>query len=166
MPASISLCMIVKDEESRLPACLGCVADLVGEIIVVDTGSTDNTREVARHCGAEVHEFSWCDDFAAARNQSLHHATGDWIFWLDADDRIDEANRLHLRSLFANLPDENVAYLMHYVALNDGTPVGPVPWIMRSCFATCRRFVGSIGFTSKSCPPSRESAAESSRRMW
>ena len=122
MPASISLCMIVKDEESHLPACLGCVADLVGEIIVVDTGSTDNTRDVARQCGAQVHEFSWCDDFAAARNQSLHHATGDWIFWLDADDRIDAANHLRLRSLFANLPDENVAYLMRYVALDDGAP--------------------------------------------
>jgi Glycosyl transferase family 2/Tetratricopeptide repeat len=122
MGASISLCMIVKDEESCLPTCLGSVADLVGEIIVVDTGSTDATRDVARHYGALVHEFSWCDDFAAARNHSLHHATGDWIFWLDADDCIDEANRLRLRTLFANLPDENVAYLMRYVALNDGGP--------------------------------------------
>jgi tetratricopeptide (TPR) repeat protein len=122
MAALISLCMIVKDEEGHLPACLGCVADLVGEIIIVDTGSTDATRDVARHCGAHVHEFSWCDDFAAARNQSLHHATGDWIFWLDADDRIDETNRLRLRSLFANLPDDNVAYLMRYVALEDGGP--------------------------------------------
>src|ERR1700722_9445106 len=122
MPALISLCMIVKDEEGSLPACLGCVADLVDEIIVVDTGSTDATRDVARRCGARVHEFPWCDDFAAARNQSLHHATGDWLFWLDADDRIDGANRLRLRLLFANLPDENVAYLMRYVALNDGAP--------------------------------------------
>ena len=112
MPALISLCMIVKNEEGHLPACLGCVADLVDEIIVVDTGSTDATLDVARQCGAHVHEFSWCDDFAAARNQSLRHATGEWIFWLDADDRIDEANRHRLRTLFANLPNENVAYLM------------------------------------------------------
>jgi hypothetical protein len=122
MPALISLCMIVKDEESHLPACLACVADLVGEIIVVDTGSTDATRDVARHFRAQVHEFAWCDDFAAARNQSLDHASGEWIFWLDADDRIDEANRLRLCTLFANLPDENVAYLMRYVALDDGAP--------------------------------------------
>jgi glycosyltransferase involved in cell wall biosynthesis len=67
MPVSISMCMIVRNEEGRLRASLGCVADLVGEIIVVDTGSTDATRDVARHCGAQVHEFPWCDDFAAAR---------------------------------------------------------------------------------------------------
>jgi glycosyltransferase involved in cell wall biosynthesis len=76
----------------------------------------------ARHCGARVYEFSWCDDFVAARNQSLQHATGDWIFWLDADDRIDEANHLRLRTLFANLPEESVAFLMRYVALDDGAP--------------------------------------------
>jgi tetratricopeptide (TPR) repeat protein len=122
MPDSISLCMIVKDEEGHLPGCLDCVADLFGEIIIVDTGSTDATRDVARRYGAQVYEFSWCDDFAAARNQTLQHATGDWIFWLDADDRIDGANRLRLRALFANLTDQNVAYLMRYVALNDGAP--------------------------------------------
>jgi tetratricopeptide (TPR) repeat protein len=122
MPPKVSLCLIVKDEETHLPACLDLAADLVEEIIVVDTGSTDATREAARRCGARVYDFPWCDDFAAARNESLRHATGDWIFWLDADDRLDEANRLRLRTLFAGLPDENVAYLMKYVALDDGAP--------------------------------------------
>ena len=118
----VSLCMIVRDEEANLAACLATVADLVQEIVVVDTGSTDATRAVARHWGAGVHDFPWCDDFAAARNESVRHASCEWIFWLDADDRIDETNRSRLRRLFAGLADENAAYLMRYVALDDGAP--------------------------------------------
>jgi tetratricopeptide (TPR) repeat protein len=114
--------MIVRNEEANLPACLGAAADLVHEIIVVDTGSTDGTRAAAARFGARVFDFPWCDDFAAARNASLEHATGDWIFWLDADDRIDEQNRERLRRLFASLRNELIGYLMAYVALNDGRP--------------------------------------------
>jgi hypothetical protein len=114
--------MIVRDEEANLAACLATVVDLVQEIVVVDTGSTDATRAVARHWGARVHDFPWCDDFAAARNESVCHASCQWIFWLDADDRIDETNRSRLRRLFAGLADENAAYLMRYVALDDGGP--------------------------------------------
>jgi tetratricopeptide (TPR) repeat protein len=108
----VSLCLIAKNEEANLPPCLGSAADLVHEIIVVDSGSTDRTREVAAQLGARVFDFTWCDDFAAARNESLRHATGDWIFWLDADDRVDEENRRRLRTLFAGLKDENVVYMM------------------------------------------------------
>jgi GT2 family glycosyltransferase/tetratricopeptide (TPR) repeat protein len=115
----VSLCMIVKNEEANLPACLGSAADLVDEMIVVDTGSTDATRAVAEKCGARVYDFTWIDDFAAARNESLRHATGDWIFWLDGDDRIDEANRQKLKSLFAGLKDENCAYAMKCRCLPD-----------------------------------------------
>ena len=85
--------MIVKDAEATLGACLASVADLVDEMIVVDTGSTDRTRAVAMRAGARVIDFAWVDDFSAARNESIRHATGDWIFWLDADERLDEANR-------------------------------------------------------------------------
>jgi tetratricopeptide (TPR) repeat protein len=87
----VSLCMIVKDEEANLPACLESVAGLVQEIVIVDTGSRDGTRQVADRFGARVFDFPWVDSFAAARNESLRHATGDWILWLDADDRLDEA---------------------------------------------------------------------------
>jgi tetratricopeptide (TPR) repeat protein len=66
-----------------------------------------------------VVDFPWCDSFAAARNESLRHATGAWIFWLDADDRLDEANRQKLRALFAGLKDENVAYSMKCLCLPD-----------------------------------------------
>jgi tetratricopeptide (TPR) repeat protein len=115
----VSLCMIVKEEEANLPACLASVADLVDEIVIVDTGSADRTREAAAGFGARVYDFPWCDSFAAARNESLRHATGDWAFWLDADDRLDEANRGSLRALFARLRGEVAAYLMRQHSLPD-----------------------------------------------
>jgi GT2 family glycosyltransferase/Flp pilus assembly protein TadD len=108
----VSLCMIVRNEEANLPDCLRSVADLVDEIVVVDTGSTDATREVACRFGAKVVDFPWCDSFAAARNESLRHASGEWAFWLDADDRLNEDNRAKLRVLFASLNGENVAYAL------------------------------------------------------
>ncbi len=78
----------------------------------MDTGSTDQTREIARRFTPHLYDFAWIDSFAAARNAALRHATGQWIFWLDADDRLDEENRLRLRRLFAELRDENIAYVM------------------------------------------------------
>jgi glycosyltransferase involved in cell wall biosynthesis len=108
----VSLCMIVKNEEANLPSCLEPLAGLFHEIIVVDTGSTDNTKECARRWGAAVYDFCWSDNFAAARNESIRHATGDWIFWLDGDERIDEANLQKLKHLLAALPAENLAYMM------------------------------------------------------
>lgn len=112
MRPHVSLCIIAKNEEANLPACLASAADLVDEIIVVDTGSTDRTREVASSWGARVFEFPWVDNFAAARNECLRHASGDWIFWLDADDTIDEQNRELLRQLFAHLDQGMAAYMM------------------------------------------------------
>jgi tetratricopeptide (TPR) repeat protein len=122
MPPRVSLTMIVKNEEANLPACLEAVADLVHEIIIVDTGSTDHTRQIAARYGAQVFTFPWCDSFAAARNAGLDHATGDWIFWLDADDRIDEENRRKLRALFAELNYDNVAYRMPCVTHSSAFP--------------------------------------------
>lgn len=116
---SISLCMIVKDEEENLPACIESVRDLVDELIIVDTGSKDRTKEIALAYGAKVFNFPWIDNFAAARNESLKHATCEWIFWMDADDRLDEANRAKLRELFASLEDENVGYVMKCLCLPD-----------------------------------------------
>jgi GT2 family glycosyltransferase/tetratricopeptide (TPR) repeat protein len=110
--SKVSLCVIVKNEEANLADCLGPACDLVDEVIVVDTGSTDRTREIAKRLGARVFEFPWVDDFAAARNESLRHASGQWIFWLDADDRLEEPERQKLRALFAELKDEDCAYVM------------------------------------------------------
>ena len=102
--------MIVKNEEANLPACLESVRDLFHEVIVVDTGSTDRTKEIAASFGARVFDFPWVDNFAAARNAALDHATGDWIFWMDADDRLDEVNRRKLSERLAGLPEEMLAY--------------------------------------------------------
>lgn len=99
----VSLTMIVRDEEGNLPACLASARGLFDETVVVDTGSTDRTAEVARSFGARVSDFAWVDDFAAARNAALERATGDYAFWLDADDVIDPAERGRLRSLLGGL---------------------------------------------------------------
>jgi hypothetical protein len=125
-PMNVSLCMIVKNVESCIGKCLGSVADLVDEMIVVDTGSTDRTREVASQLGARVLDFTWVDSFAAARNESFRHARGEWILWPDADEWFDEQNRQRLRQLLANLPRENVALLMcQYSQLEHGPHTVP-----------------------------------------
>jgi glycosyltransferase involved in cell wall biosynthesis/tetratricopeptide (TPR) repeat protein len=117
----VSLCLIVKNEEANLGHCLKSAADLVDEIVVADTGSTDRTKEIAASFGPKVKivDFPWCDDFAAARNESLRHASGDWIFWMDADDVLDEANREKLRALFGSLRAEKAAYSMKCLCLPD-----------------------------------------------
>jgi GT2 family glycosyltransferase len=109
----VSLTMIVRDEEDNLPACLASSEGLFDEIIVVDTGSTDRTMEIARSFGAKVSEFAWINDFAAARNASLAQATGDYAFWLDADDVIDAPQRELLRVLLDGLrPGDDAAYVI------------------------------------------------------
>jgi tetratricopeptide (TPR) repeat protein len=84
----LSVCMIVRDEEKMLSRCLKSVQSVADELIVVDTGSEDDTVLVAKDFGARVFHFEWCDDFAAARNESLKYATGDWILQIDADEEL------------------------------------------------------------------------------
>lgn len=83
----LSLCMIVRNEADSLPHCLKSVSGIVDEAIVLDTGSTDLTVQVARSCGAKVYESSWKNDFALARNECLHYAQGEWVLVLDADEQ-------------------------------------------------------------------------------
>ena len=87
---SISLCMMAKNEEKYLEQCLNSVKDLADEIIIVDTGSTDKTKEIAKKFNAKLYDFKWIDDFSAARNESLKHATKNWVLVLDADEMIDK----------------------------------------------------------------------------
>ena len=111
MKPLISLCMIVKDEESVLERCLKSVQDYVDEIIIVDTGSTDSTQEVARRFTNQVYTFKWTNDFSAARNESLKYANGKWILVLDADEYFEEAEIRRLRQLLESMdPQPHIVY--------------------------------------------------------
>ncbi len=101
----LSICLIVKNEERFLAQCLKSVRDIATQLIVVDTGSTDRTVEIAKEFGAEIYTNEWNDDFAAARNAALEHATGDWILILDADEELPA--RQHAK-LFADLKSSSV----------------------------------------------------------
>ncbi|MBJ9993540.1 glycosyltransferase family 2 protein [Paenibacillus sp. S28] len=96
---SISLCMIVKNEEETLGRCLKSVQNIVDEIIIVDTGSTDNTKEIALQYTDQIYDFEWIDDFAAARNYAFSCANKDYIFWLDADDLLKDDDSRKLMDL-------------------------------------------------------------------
>jgi len=82
----LSLCMIVKNEESSLPQALNSVKDVVDEMVILDTGSTDKTVEIAKEYGARVYQSDWCNDFSAARNEALQYVQGKWVLVLDADE--------------------------------------------------------------------------------
>jgi len=106
----LSVAMIVRDEAPRLPGFLENVLPLADEVCVVDTGSTDGTAAMAAEAGCRVGRFAWCDDFAAARNASLALCRGAWVLVLDADERIDPADRETLRQLVARGAPEEVCY--------------------------------------------------------
>ena len=108
---SVSLCMIVKNEEDVLARCLESAAGVVDEIIVVDTGSTDRTREVAARFTRQIYSFPWRDDFAAARNESFSHASMDYCMWLDADDVLLEEDQTSFLALKESL-DPSVSVVM------------------------------------------------------
>ena len=86
---TLSLCMIVKNEAKALPKCLKSVKNVVDEMIVLDTGSTDKTPKIAAKFGAKVHHYQWCNDFSAARNEALKYVSGDWVLILDADETLN-----------------------------------------------------------------------------
>ncbi|MBI2660520.1 glycosyltransferase, partial [Candidatus Woesearchaeota archaeon] len=116
MIQTISLCMITKNEEKYLEQCLNSVKDIVDEIIIVDTGSTDKTKEIAKKFNAKVYDFKWSDDFSAARNESLKHATKDWILVIDADEVIEEQDLKKIKNSieegdFAGFSLEQHSYL-------------------------------------------------------
>lgn len=111
---TISLCMIVRNEEKSLDRCLACVRGIADEIIIVDTGSTDRTKEIAASYGAKIYDFEWIDDFGAARNYSFSKATSEYILWLDADDTIEEKDRKLFKELKATLSPEYQSVSMPY----------------------------------------------------
>ncbi len=120
---TISLCMIVKNEESFLARCLDSVKDLVEEIIIVDTGSTDKTKEIAYKYTNKVYDFCWVNDFSLARNYAFSKATKDYQMWIDADDVITEDSRSKILELKRNLKKEidivTFKYITHYDKYGD-----------------------------------------------
>ncbi len=119
---SISLCMIVKNEEKVLARCLDSVADLMDEIIIVDTGSTDRTKEIAARYTQQIYDFVWVDDFSAARNFAFSKAHMDYIYSADADEVLDEENRRRYRLLKENLlPEIEIVQMKYGNQLQFGT---------------------------------------------
>lgn len=111
---TISLCMIVKNEEDVLDRCLSSVEKAVEEIVIVDTGSVDRTRVIAARHHARLVDFPWTDDFAAARNFSFDQATQDFILWLDADDVVPPDQLEKLLALKHTLNDQCDMVIMQY----------------------------------------------------
>lgn len=112
--ATISLCMIVKNEEDVLKRCLESIKDVVDEIVIVDTGSTDNTKRIAKEFTDKIYHFNWIDDFAKARNCSFSKATKDYILWLDADDVVLPKDRELFKDLKENLDKNTDIVMMKY----------------------------------------------------
>ncbi|NPV90262.1 MAG: glycosyltransferase family 2 protein [Firmicutes bacterium] len=110
---TLSVCLIAKDEEPVLARCLACAKRFADEIIVVDTGSADRTREIARGFTDQVYEFAWHDDFAEARNFSYSLANYDYIMWLDADEVVEAEDCERIAALKRTLPpDIDVVYMV------------------------------------------------------
>lgn len=116
---NISLCMIVKNESEVICRCLDSVKDIVDEIIIVDTGSSDNTKAIVSRYTDKVCDLEWIDDFASARNFAFHYATMDYIFWLDADDILLEPDQEKLFQLKQTLDPSVDAISMPYHLLFD-----------------------------------------------
>jgi glycosyltransferase involved in cell wall biosynthesis len=123
---SISLCMIVKNEEKNVGRCLKKIGPLVDEMIVVDTGSADRTRDIAKIFGAKVYDFEWTDSFSDARNFSLSKASGEWLLVLDADEVIAPEDFNALKKLLKS-SSRSVAYSFN--TRNYLMPVNAPGWI-------------------------------------
>ena len=121
---TISLCMIVKNEEAVLARCLDSVRAATAEIIIVDTGSADQTRDIALSYTEKVFDFPWIDDFAAARNFSFSKAAMDYCMWLDADDVLPPEELQKLLALKETLaPDTDAVRMLYHTAFRpDGAP--------------------------------------------
>ncbi len=113
MKPTISLCMIVKNEEAQLARCLSSVAGVVDEMVVVDTGSTDATIAIAESFGARIYHHAWDGSFSSARNVSLSYATGEWVLVLDADEAL--AAGVPLRELLAAAAEDREAFILPLV---------------------------------------------------
>jgi|GEM_PF-1284823 len=114
----VTACLIVKDEAEMLAKTLPNLVNLVDEIILVDTGSSDNTIEIAKKIGAKVYGFKWIGDFSAARNESIKYAQGEWILWVDADEYIQEQDYKKLKQELTN--SKEIGYQLKVTECREG----------------------------------------------
>jgi glycosyltransferase involved in cell wall biosynthesis len=119
MGPSISVALIVKNEERVLGRCLECLRDAVDEIVIVDTGSEDGTKQIAQRYTEKIYEFTWRQDFGAARQFAFDHATSDWVAWVDADDVVLHADRI--KPLLAATPSDVCCYYWRYITQWDAS---------------------------------------------
>jgi tetratricopeptide (TPR) repeat protein len=115
---TLSVALIVRDEERTLARCLASIRAVADEIVVLDTGSRDGTKEIAARYADTVGDFAWRDDFSAARQAAFDRARGDWVMWLDADDVVVHADRIP--ALLADAPAHVAGYYWPYVVAWDG----------------------------------------------
>lgn len=115
---ALSVCMIVKNEGKALASCLASVKEIANEIVIVDTGSTDNTKEIAKKFGAKIFDYQWTDDFSSARNFSLSKATKEWILVIDADELLEPQDSQGIMRLIS-MPRYDAFSLIQRTYVND-----------------------------------------------
>ncbi len=148
--ATLSVAMIVKNEEDMLAGCLDSVKNIADEIIITDTGSTDRTIEIAKSYGAKVFQMEWKDDFSAARNNSLMHCTGDWVLYIDADERLTQESQKNIKTYISKaLPDVGalictIESAHNYLDGNSEVHRGGYPRLFRNLGYPKVKFVGRV----------------------
>lgn len=128
---TLSVCLIARNEEDMLPGCLSSIRQIADQIVVVDTGSQDATAQIARLFGAEVYSVPWQDDFSAARNASLEHAWGEWILFLDADERLLPDDSAKLLELLAVTDADGVFLKLGNYADTENQRIVDSYWVFR-----------------------------------
>jgi hypothetical protein len=142
---SLSVCLLTRDAEQHLERVLGSVAGLQAEVIVADTGSTDNMVQAARALGARVVQVEWHDDFGAAQNIALDHATGDWILWLNPDEELLPQGVEQLPRMLAR--PEALAYAVRVLEITQqGAPEPAIEFVYPRLFRRqpALRFLGRL----------------------
>ena len=137
---SLSLCMIVKNEEAVLERILKPVSQVMDAILIADTGSSDRTKEIAEQYTSQVFDFPWCDDFSAPRNFLLEKVRTDYWMWLDADDVLDEENLEKLKSLKETLDPGTDVVMMEYAAGFDQSGRTTFSYFRERIMKTSRNF--------------------------
>jgi glycosyltransferase involved in cell wall biosynthesis len=131
----LSAALIVRDEAEHLDACLASLGGLVDEIVVVDTGSRDDSLEVAQRHGAVIGHEAWESDFLTPRNRALDLASGDWILYIDADERVRPADHATVRDLLAAATD-HVSFRVRFVPVGCQNSITPLTYEFAGA---CRR---------------------------